>query len=74
MSDGTDKQAAEYGRRVYEYVADDGTVYWSFDKHPQTVSPPKRLMLQSRVGKHLINFLNQMRRRGMGQPPDEGGG
>lgn len=60
-----DKQAAEYGRRVFEYLADDGTLYWSFDKQEQTVSPPTRLVLQSKVGKHLLNFLNDMRRKGL---------
>jgi len=63
VSDQT-KEAAVKGRRVYEYVAADGTVYWSFTRHKQTVSPPKRLFLQSRVGTHLINFLTELRQRG----------
>jgi hypothetical protein len=57
------KQAFIKGQRVYEYVADDGTVYWSFTKHKQTTSPPKRLILQSRVGKHITNFLVELRQR-----------
>ena len=52
------------GFRVYEYKDDDGNTYWSFTMHRPTVSPPKRLILQSRVGTHLINFLAFMRRRG----------
>jgi len=48
--------------RVYEYIADDGVRYFSFDKSTMTISPPKRLVLQSRVGKHVINFLNDLRK------------
>ena len=63
MSEQT-KEAAVKGSRIYEYVADDGTIYWSFTRHKQSVSPPKRLFLQSRVGTHLINFLTELRKRG----------
>jgi hypothetical protein len=48
--------------RIYEYIADDGVHYFSFDKSTQTISKPKRLVLQSRVGKHVINFLNDLRK------------
>lgn len=51
--------------RVYKYVSGDGTVYWSFEKHPQTVSPPKRLVLQDRLGVPLFAFLNRVRRQGL---------
>jgi hypothetical protein len=51
--------------RVYEYVSGDGTVYWSFTKHPQTVSPPTRLVLQDRLGRPLLQFVNRMRRQGL---------
>ena len=51
-------------RRVYEYVADDGTVFYSFKKMPYMVSPPLRLILKSRIGRHLINHLVDMRRAG----------
>lgn len=51
--------------RIYEYVADDGTTYWSFTQHPTTVSPPKRLVLQSRKGIVLGMFLVALRNQGM---------
>ena len=54
--------AAHYkGSRVYEYRSDDGTVYWTFNKYVRTVLPHQNLRLQSRVGKHLINYLNELR-------------
>lgn len=36
--------------KLYEYVANDGTVYWSFTKQPFTISHPMRLVLQNRSG------------------------
>jgi hypothetical protein len=73
----TDEQAkiaaAVSATRVYEYVADDGTVYWSLTKHLQTVSPPKRLYLQSRVGTHLINFLTRLRQKVEQEAREEAG-
>lgn len=57
------KEAAVSSARVYTYIADDGTVYWSLTKHKQTLSPPKRLTLQNRVGTHLINFLVRLRQQ-----------
>lgn len=50
---------------IYEYVADDGTVYWSFSQHAALVSPPKRLVLQSRKGTVLWQFLAALRMQGM---------
>lgn len=64
MADKIDKESAMV--RVYEYVSGDGTTYWSLTKHPQTVSPPTRLVLQDRLGLPLLRFVNQMRQRGMG--------
>lgn len=58
------KEADRAGRRVYEYVAEDGTVYYSFTRHPTMVVPTQRLYLQSRLGNHLLNFLVKMRHRG----------
>lgn len=49
------------GSRVYEYQSGDGTIYWTFNKYRQTVVPHQNLQLQSRVGKHLINYLNELR-------------
>lgn len=51
--------------RVYEYVDEEGTVYWSFTKHPTTISAPKRLALQSRKGTILGPFLVRLRLQGM---------
>lgn len=65
------------GARVYEYVADDGTVFFSFDKAPSTISKPKRLILKNRRGTHFIPFLALLRRRadalGIVQPEEEEG-
>jgi hypothetical protein len=51
--------------RLYEYVDADGVVYWSFTQHDGTISPPKRLVLQSRRGMVLGNFLVQLRLQGL---------
>jgi len=58
------KQADLPGKRVYEYVAEDGTVFYSFTRMPTKVVPAQRLYLQSRLGVHLLNFLVDMRRKG----------
>lgn len=50
--------------RVYEYMDADGTVYWSFTKHPNVVSPPTRLVLQDRKGTMLGQFLVKLRLQG----------
>jgi hypothetical protein len=67
--------------RIYEYVADDGTVYYSLTRHPSTVSPPKRLVLQNKMGTILPNFIVNLRALGArltgGSPaedPSSGGG
>ena len=59
-----EKRAVLPGKRMYEYVADDGTVFYSFHRFPSKVMPPIRLYLQSRLGTHLANFLVKLRRRG----------
>ena len=64
MLNKTDKKAGMV--RVYEYVSGDGTTYWSFTKHQQTVSPPTRLVLQDRLGLPLLRFVTLMRQRGSG--------
>jgi len=53
---------AAFGQRVYEYVDDEGTTYYSFTRATNIISPPKRLRMQGRVGVHLINFLTRLRR------------
>lgn len=50
--------------RVYEYVDANGTVYWSFTKHPSVVSAPTRLVLQDRKGTVLGQFLAKLRLQG----------
>jgi len=55
-----DKTAAG-APRIYEYVADDGTVFWSLDKAPSTVSLPTRLVLQDRKGLVLGQFLGRVK-------------
>mgnify|MGYP003964871155 CR=1 FL=1 len=64
MSDAPTKRDihAAFGQRVYEYRDDDGTVYYSFTRSPNIISPPKRLKLQGRIGVHLVNFLTRLRR------------
>lgn len=49
------------GPRVYEYVADDGTTYYTFTRSPSTITPPTRMVLQSRLGVHYSHFLVKMR-------------
>lgn len=51
------------GRRVYTYIDDDGNTYWSFYKSEVMVRPPARLILQSRIGQHFVNFLVSLRRK-----------
>ena len=52
-----------FGVRVYEYKAPDGTTYWSFSKSPQTISPPRKLVLQDKVGMTLLRFVNYLRKQ-----------
>lgn len=47
--------------RVYEYVAADGTTYWSFTRQDRQVSPPMRLVLQDRVGTSVITYASRLR-------------
>ena len=63
MSTRRDIEAA-IGRRVYEYEGTDGAIYYSFTQQSDSLSPPVRLRLKSRLGTHLINFLVKMRRLG----------
>jgi len=56
------KVAAKYGSRIYEYTGTDGVVYWSFTKHQRMISPPLKLILNDRLGKHVLNFLVELRK------------
>lgn len=49
------------GQRIYEYVDDDGVVYYSFTKREATLSPPVRLRRKSQIGTHLSNFISRLR-------------
>jgi hypothetical protein len=60
--------------RVYEYVANDGTVYWSFTKHNQTITPPTRLVLQNRLGRLLSQFTLFLRKQGKALDSEEDAG
>lgn len=63
MSDLKRKLEAAAGQRVYEYVDEDGNIYYSFYRHPHKVTEPKRLFLVSRVGTHILNFIIALKRR-----------
>ena len=56
-----EKRAGVGNRRVYSYVANDGTVFYSLTKTKQTVSTGQRLVLQSRLGTPLLPFMSYMR-------------
>lgn len=60
----SDNMTNQSAVRVYEYVDVDGTVYWSFTKHPSVVSPPIRLVLQDRKGTMIGQFLVKLRQQG----------
>jgi len=60
------------GRRIYTYKDDEGNTYWSFMKRMQTVSPPTRLTLQNRIGKHVINFLTSLRQKSEASLSEDG--
>ena len=45
-----------YGARMYEYVSEDGTVYWSFTRHSKKVTPNLRLKLKSYQGEFVLTF------------------
>ena len=57
------KQASQ-GQRMYEYEDSEGVIYYSFTRHKSTLSPTVRLRLRSRIGVHLVNFLNSVRQTG----------
>jgi hypothetical protein len=59
-----EKQADVPGKRVYEYVSEDGTVFYSFTRTDTVVVPAQRLYLRSRLGTHLLNFVFNLRRKG----------
>lgn len=62
---------AAMGTRVYEYVDSEGVVYYSFHRSKNRNLPPKRLILKSRLGEHLINFLVRLRLEGWGMVKED---
>jgi hypothetical protein len=56
----------QFGRRIYTYQDVNGVEYYSFTKLASTISPPVRLILQDRIGQHVINFLADLRRKAEG--------
>jgi hypothetical protein len=66
-----EKVAAQYGSRIYEYLGTDGIVYWSFTKHDRLTTAPMRLILQNKLGKHVINFVAELRRQSQEIMKDE---
>ena len=73
MADGK-HAAAGLPARIYAYVDDDGNPFWSFTKYPSTVSPSKRLTLQSRSGITVPAFAAYVRELAVeiSAGPDEG--
>ena len=61
MGEASTKTAILKRKRVYEYTTDDGMVLWSFSRLPNMVNPPKRLVLTSKLGRHVMNFLADLR-------------
>jgi len=48
--------------RIYEYVSNDGVTYWSLRKQRDRISKPKKLYLQNRIGKPILQFLTELRK------------
>jgi hypothetical protein len=63
----SDKEASKKGMRVYKYKSADGTEFFSFVKYGRTITPSMTLRLESRVGTHLENFLQELRSEGRSQ-------
>lgn len=49
------------GRRVYEYVTEQGVVVWSLTKLDTTISPATRLVMRDGRGVPLGAFLRKLR-------------
>lgn len=49
------------GLRIYQYVDQDGNVFWSFEKFPSVVTHSRTLTLEDRVGTHFDNYLSELR-------------
>lgn len=59
---GLPKEAAvRKGQRVYEYVDQDGNVFWSFHRFPSVVVHSRTLTLGDRIGSHFDGFVSDLR-------------
>ena len=61
MTEDARKLEAAAGQRVYEYIDDNGVVYYSFSKAQSLISPPTRLKMKNHVGTQIISFLAKFR-------------
>jgi len=56
------KEAAiSKGHRVYEYVDQDGNVFWSFHRFPSVVTHSRTLTLNDRIGAPFASYLSELR-------------
>jgi hypothetical protein len=55
------KTAAKKGQRVYEYMDQDGNVFWSFEKLPSVVTHSRILKLGDRIGTHFDTYVGDLR-------------
>ncbi len=68
---------ADARARVYKYIGQDGTIYYSYSRKPKVITPSQTLTLESRLGTHLENFIPKFRQesrrhvRTQGDEPDE---
>ena len=46
--------------RIYEYVDQEGNVYWSFTKRSSVISTGIRLVLSDRKGTYLMQFKSAL--------------
>lgn len=52
---------SETGRRIYEYVTEDGTLVWSFVRLETGMSAPTKLVARDRVGIPFEPFVRKLR-------------
>lgn len=51
----------ENGQRIYEYVSEDGTLFWSYVRLETGMSAPTKLIARDRVGVALEPFVRKLR-------------
>lgn len=61
MNNFTKDAALAKGQRVYEYVDQDGNVFWSFHRLPSVVTHSRTLTLGDRVGTPFDSYLSDLR-------------